>query len=130
MTTKLIKIYIGRWNDRDYVYSMDKEHATSLVKDHFAFGDPEKDDYAVGNVWVSDHQTNGWRIDEKKISVPVISVEIKYSKNDDTAHLIWKCPYCKKFYSEEYRATDELPVLLRCDCGNGSNYILGRGYAS
>jgi len=130
MNTKLITIYIGRWNDRDYVYSMDKEHAKSLVKDHFAYGDPEKDDYAVGNVWVSDHQTNGWRIDEKTISVPVISVEIKYSKCDDSGHLLWQCPYCKKNYSEEYRVADKLPILLRCDCGNRLNYILGKDFDS
>ena len=125
MTTETITIYIGRWNDREFVYSLAKEGVKALVEKHFAFGDPAEDEYAVGNIWASGDQDNGWRIVERKVAVPVIGIELKTSQPDDTSHVIWQCPYCKRFYSDEWRPDDKLPILLLCGCEEASKYLLG-----
>jgi hypothetical protein len=125
MIVDTISVYIGRWNDRELVYALKREQAQSLVEKHFAFGDPSKDQYALGNVWASAHRNEGWRIDEHKVAAAVIDVEIKSSQGVETPHLIWQCPYCKQFYSDEWRNEDELPILLRCGCEDASRYLLG-----
>ena len=125
MTTETITIYIGQWNDQDFVFSLKREEAMSLVTTCIRFGDPSKDRYAVGNHWAAGDHDAGWRIVERKIAVPVIEVELRTSENDDTSHLVWQCPYCKKWYSDEWRTDDQLPVLLGCGCDDSSKYLLG-----
>lgn len=125
MTTETITIHIGRWNDRDFAYALEKEQAKALVESHWAFGDPAEDESAVGNVWASSDQDIGWQIVEQMVTVPVIAVELRTSQSEDTSHVIWQCPYCKNVYSDEWRTNDKLPVLLRCGCEDASNYLLG-----
>ncbi len=128
METREIKIYIGLWDSREFVYSLSEGQTKSLVETHFAFGDPAIDEYALGKVWASGDEPQGWRIIETKVTVPVIAVEIEHSDGAGAAHAIWQCPYCKKYYSDDWQCHDYLPVLLRCGCVNGSNYLLGDSF--
>jgi hypothetical protein len=125
MTTRTVTIFIGRWNDRDYAFSLEKERTRSLVNSHFAFGDPSVDEYAVGNRWSTNDQDFGWRIVECEVTVPVIHVELKTSEDEETSHLVWRCPCCRQARSEGWEASDTLPVLLGCGCENASKFLLG-----
>lgn len=124
-TSGPITIFVGMWNDRAFVYSLSKERAKLLVEGHFAFGDPLTEEYAFGNVWASEPQGNGWRIEERTIEVPLISVEIKSTQPGDTPRILWRCPYCNRFYSEDWGPDEELPVLLLRSCESDSNFLLG-----
>ncbi|MGL4465568.1 MAG: hypothetical protein ACRC1K_25740 [Planctomycetia bacterium] len=125
MKFETIEIYIGRWNDRDYVFSLQKEKTFSLVKEHFAFGDPMKEEYAVGNIWAAGEGDTGWRIVDLKIRVPVVEIDFATLSMESALHFNWQCPYCQKNYSDEWMAGDKLPVLLSCNCEDASRYILG-----
>ncbi len=124
MISETVTIYVGRWNDREFVFSLEREKAKSLVESHFAFGDPSEDEYALGNAWAIGNENCGWRIVECHVTIPVIVVELTTSNRDDTAHIIWQCPYCNKFYSDNWRQDDELPVLVSCGCEEASHYLL------
>lgn len=107
------------------MFFLRKEEAESLVNAHFAFGDPLEDEYALGNYWATGDNAEGWRIVERKISVPVIKVHIKISEDGGTSHVTWRCPSCKQPYSDDWEANDELPTLLACGCETTSKYLLG-----
>lgn len=125
MTSESITIFVGKWNDREFVFSLSMEQAKLLVEGHFAFGDPSTEEYAFGNVWASESQRTGWRIEERKVEVRVISVEVQSTQPGETAHVLWQCPCCKRFYSDDWGPDEELPVLLLCPCESESNFLLG-----
>lgn len=125
MNVRTITVFVGRWNDRDFVFSLDKDKAISLVKAHFSFGDPAEDEYAAGNCWAEGDNDIGWRIIERKVTVPVIGVHLKTEESTDTSHVAWQCPYCGKAYSDEWQSGEVPPYLLSCGCENASEYLLG-----
>lgn len=125
MTTKAITIFVGQWDGRDFVFSLSEEKAKSLVETCAAFGDPLEAKYILGNSWASSGQDVGWRITERTLTIPVVSVAINQPSSDGIAHLVWSCPFCGRFYSDDWLPGDELPVLLSCGCNIDSKYLLG-----
>lgn len=118
-------IYVGRWNDRDCVYALDADVAVTSVKEHFAFGDPSQDQYAVGNTWATPTNDSGWRILSMVVDAPSIEIEIKAGNEDETSHVCWTCPICGESYSDDWELQDCLPVLLMCGCTDKSKFFLG-----
>lgn len=125
MTIKAITIYLGEWNRQSFAYSLRKNDAIALVEASFRFGDPSESQDALGNVWAAGDQDQGWRIVEQEVLATVVAVEVKISGDEDTNHVVWQCPHCKRFYSDDWLSDDCLPILLRCGCQEGENYLLG-----
>ncbi len=123
-TTKKIHVYVGCWGKNEYVYALNYDDAVTQVKKHFAYGDSEVDDGAIGNTWTSDDNDTGWRINEILVEALVVNVDIKGS-GDETVHVVWSCPICRKYFSGDWRRGDELPVLLLCGCNEKSRFLLG-----
>lgn len=119
------KIYFGTWGDKDYVYALSPQAAVALVKSHFAYGDPNEDDYAVGETWVTDDNGTGWRVREADVEASEVKVEVRKGDYDDTSHLVWTCPDCCQVFSEQWKVDESLPVLLKCGCNQRSKFYLG-----
>ena len=124
MKNETITIYIGKWNDREFACDLSYDRARTLVEDSYAFGDPAIDQHAVGNKWATDFDDDGWRIVTHNMAIAVISVDVKASGDAETAHLVWQCPYCNKYVSDDWRSSDNLPMLLCCGCQDSSKYLL------
>ena len=117
-------VYIGRCNERDYVFALDRETAQKLVEEHFAFGDPTMSEYAISNKWAAGAHEKGWKIVSKEADVQRIKVEIKGGE-EETSHVAWTCPVCKEVFSDAWASNDCLPVLLSCGCSEESKFLLG-----
>jgi len=126
-TTQKKTLYVGRWNDVEYVYALTFDSAVASVKRHFAYGNSNEDDYAVGDAWASGESDSGWRIAEIEVDVSIIKIEILLSNQDETGHVAWLCPACGESYSDEWTADDKLPVLLMCGCSKQTKFLLGVG---
>lgn len=124
-TGGMTRLYIGRWNETDYVYALTLDNAIASVKEHFAFGNPSEDDYAVGEAWASEDNDSGWKVVSREVDLPSIKVEIKTTSQGETGHVIWSCPVCGETYSDDWLPNDELPVLLMCGCNEKSKFLLG-----
>jgi rubredoxin len=85
------------------------------IVSHFAFGDPEEDEYAIGNVWATSNDSEGWRVVECPLKAHGISGQ-KSGDTDkfETAHVHWECPNCNQSFSEEYLESDVAPLLVKC----------------
>jgi hypothetical protein len=114
-------IYVGWWNEEDYVFALSYDRAKLLILEHYAYGDPLHDKYAMGNTWATAPENAGWRIVERKIATPIVFVEI----SEGVDHVLWECPFCRNSYSDEWRPDDHLPILVTCGCNEMSKYLLG-----
>lgn len=124
-TTSKTTLYVGQWNSTEYVYALNSDSAVASIRQHFAYGDPAEDVYAVGEQWASEGNDSGWRIVTKEINALKISVGVEMGGQGDTAHVIWTCPFCGERFSDEWRPDDTLPVLLMCGCNEQSKFLLG-----
>jgi hypothetical protein len=118
-------VYIGRCNERDYVFALDRGVAEKLVRQHFAFGNPSCDDYAVSNKWALSDTAPGWKIITQEVDTLKIEVELKVGDEDETSHVAWTCPVCTKAFSDDWTSGDRLPILLSCGCNDKSKFLLG-----
>ncbi|MFN5186227.1 MAG: hypothetical protein ACK5GD_10600 [Planctomycetota bacterium] len=118
-------LYVGQWNSTEYVYALNSDSAVASVKQHFAYGDPSEDDYAVGEQWASADNDSGWKIVAKEVNTLRIGVRVEMGSQGDTAHMNWTCPFCGEGFSDEWRPDDTLPVLLMCGCNEQSKFLLG-----
>lgn len=125
MSTKTTTVYVGCWDQSEYVYALSSDEAIASVKEHFAYGDPSNNDYAVGNIWASDDNELGWRINEMLVEAQEIEVEIKSGGDDETGHVVWSCPICSEVFSDDWKPDDKLPVLLMCGCDKRARFLLG-----
>ncbi len=120
-----IEIYEGQWGQRVYAYALKEHDARQAVINHFAFGDPDEDDYAIGNHWMTENDEDGWRITRRTVTAANIFGEKSGDfEEEETVHLIWKCPYCDQYFSEDLSKKDQPPLLLVCGCKNEMKYIL------
>jgi hypothetical protein len=126
MSTEMITVYVGQWNDREYVYALDFEGAKKTILKCARFGDPSESEYAVGNTWATGDGEAGWRIIERNVEATTIMVELKISGDDHTNHVVWQCPFCERYYSDDWRAGDRLPVLFMCRNKHELKYLVGR----
>ncbi len=127
MTTTEVSVFEGRWGQRTYVFGLNEAEVKEKVVSHFAFGDPEEDEYAIGNVWATPNDSEGWRVVECTLAVSEIDGEKSGdTRTNETAHVNWKCPNCNQSFSEEYFEGDEAPLLVKCGCNKKEKYFLIR----
>ena len=127
MTTTEVSVFEGRWGQRTYVYCLNEADVKGKIVSHFAFGDPEEDEYAIGNVWANSDNDEGWRV----VECPLAALEIGGQKNgntdkNETAHVNWQCPNCNQMFSEEFFEGDVAPLLVKCGCNDKERYFLIR----
>ncbi len=116
MTSSITHIYEGRWNRDVYVYALSFKDAKEKVLNHSAFGDPQLDEYAIGDKWASAKAADGWRIAKTKRRVyTVVAQVVGDPGSGDTAHLVWQCPLCRRIYSEGLTSDAKPPMLVMCE---------------
>ena len=125
MEEKTVTVYMGMWCDKELVCSLYKDQVKSLVESHYAFGDPSEDEYALGNNWATTGSEKGWRIVARTVSMLEIDVTLDLAGEVSLPHVNWQCPYCRKWYSDEWLTDDKFPVLLGCGCQEASKHLLG-----
>ena len=126
MTTTVVSVFEGRWGQRTYVYGLNEADVKEMVLSHFAFGDPDEDEYAVGNVWATSNDSDGWRVVECPVAAREIVGQESGDKIKETAHVNWKCPDCNQNFSEENVEGDVAPLLVKCGCHKKEKYFLVR----
>lgn len=115
-----INIFIGCWGCDEYVYSLSEESARSSVEGCHRFGDPSQDQYALGNVWSSADSEIGWHIKKRKVNASPIDTIVC---GDGTGgHVVWKCPHCNRFHSEDI--VQDLPALFLCLCKGTVHFMV------
>ncbi len=126
MTTTEVRVFEGRWGRKTYVYGLNKADVKEMVFSHFAFGDPDEDEYAVGNVWATSNDSDGWRVVECPVEAREIVGQKSGDKIKETAHVNWECPDCNQSFSEENFEGDVAPLLVKCGCNKKEKYFLVR----
>lgn len=121
--SRTVSIYVPECHGKDYGFALSVESARSLLKNHYAFGDPSESEYAVSNMWAKSESDLGWRIREDKVEAWDVPVELFTTKGE--GHLSWTCPFCGTIYSEDWSEADTLPVLLRCGCMGKLKHFIG-----
>ncbi|MDF1746269.1 MAG: hypothetical protein P1V19_21390 [Gimesia sp.] len=121
LDSETITIYEVFWGDRWYIRSLSESEALKSLKSHWAYGEVDiDDDYGpIGTKWAKDHSEDGWRIVPRNIQAFKIFGEVKGSfELRETVHLIWQCPKCRQYFSEDAEEDDKYPTLLSCSCRN------------
>ena len=125
MTTTELNVFEGRWGNKTYVFALSEAIAREKVMTHFAFGDPDEDDYAIGNVWAKSNDNDGWRITERLVVAGKVDGRKRGGKTkNETSHINWECPVCNQQFSEDRRENEESPLLVKCGCKNEEKYFL------
>ena len=124
--TKKQMIFVGRWERTNYVYSLNFDSAVSMVKRHFAFGNPQDNPYAVGDMWKTTADEMGWEVVAQEEEVTHIRAKCVGDPVSETAHILWECPFCKESYSDDLQVEERFPVLLICGCQQPARFMVAR----
>lgn len=125
LKTSEITIYDATYDNRVYVSTLSDDETKAALMSHYAFGKPENSPYAISDSWASTPEEPGWRIIQRRAQATCIKGEQRGEfNNDETVHLIWKCPFCERVSSEDLELYDKSPMLLSCDCNNTEKYLL------
>lgn len=118
-----IIIYEAQWNGEDFAYGLSRDQVLKTLNTSFAYECRSESEYAKGLEWAYANSFNiGWRIVKKYVDT--FKIGFKYLKNG-TSHLVWRCPKCDNFYSDDYSGPLHLPVLFMCGCDSSTKFLLG-----
>lgn len=111
-------IYEVYWKERCYLTALSENEAVKKLKKHRAYGELDDDnDDAIGTKWAEDNSEEGWRVVPRSIKAFKIFGEVKGSfELEETVHLIWQCPQCEQYFSEDVKEDTNYPMLLICSC--------------
>lgn len=122
-------IYEIYWNERRYLTALSESEALEKLEKHWAYGEIDDDnDDAIGTKWAKDNSEEGWRVVPRSIKAFKIFGEVKGSfELGETVHLIWQCPQCEQYFSEDVKEDGKYPMLLCCSCrksGEDTYYLV------
>lgn len=122
-----ITVYEYRWGQRLCGFALTRESAVEGVQNHFLYGELKIDetDRVLGTKWAENGDSNGWWIEP--ISVLAVKLAGALNGNFDegeTVHLIWQCPECGEYYSDDAAEDTASPQLVCCSCSRIKKYYL------
>jgi hypothetical protein len=119
-----ISILVGTCNGKDCVYALDREAVVSGVRSHYAYGNPNVDEYAVSDTWATASFASGWQIREVEVDAANIAVEFR-GPAEGARHIVWKCPHCGSWYSDDWDGINRGPFLLTCTRNGETHFMVG-----
>ena len=127
MNMRTVTIFQALWNGHLYAWALTHGAAKISAISHSTYGDPNIDEYDLGNSWASEQEGEGWWINEHEALDHIIEATVYGNPApDETAHLGWTCPTCKCHYSEDLTASDTSPLLVTCSCCGEMKYIIAQ----
>jgi hypothetical protein len=99
--TRELDIFRAYLGDREIAFGLTEKHAREAAQD---------------SCWVEESD-EVVTISASTILVHEIDAELKYGEPDDANHVLWRCPVCDSWLTEDYFETDKPPTLAICGYG-------------
>jgi hypothetical protein len=125
--TSEITVYEYRWGRRLCGFALTRDSAVEGVQNHYLYGERENTeaDCFLGTKWAESNDGDGWWIEPKTVFAVKLPGNLKGNfAEGETAHLIWQCPHCGEYYSDDADEETASPQLVCCSCSRVKKYYL------